>query len=956
MAINSSRMRRLLAAALAAGLTLGGQMLPAAAVAPPLSSTLVESYDAAAADWYVASGPATLTSVASPTSQGSGAMKIAYDFNAGSQVNLSPRRTSSVPELPGLPRRFSVDVNGDASWNVLYLQVRDASGEIFHYWVGNISFSGWQTMSIEPGKVAPATTLSGNADGILDLPVQLFKVVLDKNPGGLKKVSSVVVDNVMYEYEGGSLLRVDTPIFVPSAAQGTTLRVGPMEAGNVAVSLTDEFAQVRSFNGAASGDGAELTWAWNGKADNATTMSGSVRARLSITRSGSTWTYGVPYLAGLSARYEATIPGSIAGINSRMTEVNTVSRSEVERQARLMESAWLRMARESFDWNRLEPSKGWFEWAKFDQAVEVARAHHVDLVGRLEFSAAWASSAPGSVAASARQFYAPASNTDFAAYATAVVHRYKDRVKVWEIWNEENSATFWKPAPSAAAYASLLKAAYAAIKAEDPTATVLFGGTVGFDKAFMDGVVAAGAWSSFDALAVHTYVAIQPEPSMMVTWLDNARAYLDTKGTKPIWVTEFGWSTYTGSGGSYIGATEARQAEYTARGYLHAARVGVRGIFAYELLEHGASNSILDNYGLVETGGRQKPVYTALRRVAEALDQATAGGAASPNAASRVMAASLDTLTGWSAVPLGGGAASIAASSASHSGTGSMQLNYAFTSSSTGVELKRNLVLPGSPKTVSVWAYGDASANPVYIKVADATGETFQGMVGSLQKGWQRLVLYADGADANWTHSGGDGDGAFDYPLTLKSVFVFRGGIGKLSGTVYFDDVQVESGTRARGVVLSRRGGVNQALYTLSPAATATVPVTGGAAWQIDGWTSTPLTVTGDTVSVTLAAMPVNVLSAAGLTPTTIPGGGLASMSWIAGDTTKYTFQVMSAASGAVLRHVTIDKVVDAGFRTAVWDGQLSGVAAGPGSYLLRIAIIGPDGRVSYLLRGVTVT
>jgi large repetitive protein len=959
MTTNAGRIRRFSVAALAACLALAGQALPAVAVGP-LSATLVESYDNSLADWQVASGPGTFTSVASPKSQGTAAMKIDYDFNGGTQLVLAPKRTTSAVELPGLPRRVSIDVNGDTSWNVVYLQLRDATGEIFHYRLGNVSFSGWQTMSVEPGHVAPTTTLSGNADGVLDLPIQLFRVILDRNPGGLKTVSSIVVDNVMYDYEAWSPLRVDTQIFVPSAAQATTLRVGPTEAGTVAVTLKDEASRVRSFSGAAGGGGAQLAWAWNGKADNNSLMTGSVRARLTITRAAGSWVYGVPYLAGLAARYEPTIPGSISGINSRLTAINTVDRAEAERQAGLMESAWFRKARESFEWNRVEPTRGWFDWAKFDQAVEVARAHHVDILGRLEFSASWASSAPGSASAAARPFYAPASNADFAAYATAVVHRYKDRVKVWEIWNEENSATFWKPAPSASAYAALLKAAYTAIKAEDPTATVLIGGTVGFDKGFMDGVVAAGAWGSFDALTIHTYVAVRPESSMMATWLENAKAYVDTKGTKPIWISEFGWSTYTGSGASYIGVTEARQAEYTARGYLLAARMGVRGIFAYELIEHGTSTtSILDNYGLIETGGRPKPAYAALRRISEALDGATSAGIASPNAATRVMAASLDSLAGWSAAPLGGGSASIVPTTSRHSGAGAMQLNYSFTSTSSGVELKRNLALPGTPTMVSVWAYGDASANPVYIKLGDATGETFQGYVGALQKGWQRMILYGDGADANWTHSGGDNDGAFDYPLTLKSIFVFRAGIGKLSGTVYFDDLQVESGPRARGVVLSRRGGDNQALYTLASPFTGSVPVSGTSGWLIDGWTSTPLTVTAGKVSVALGALPVNVLSAAALAPSTITPNGdgsadFASMSWIAGDMTRYTFQVMSNG-GALLRNVTVDGYVDAGLRTVTWDGRLNGSPAAPGSYKLRVAIIGPDARVSYLITVVTV-
>jgi hypothetical protein len=275
------------------------------------------------------------------------------------------------------------------------------------------------------------------------------------------------------------------------------------------------------------------------------------------------------------------------------------------------------------------------------------------------------------------------------------------------------------------------------------------------------------------------------------------------------------------------------------------------------------------------------------------------------------------------------------------------------------VELLRNVSVPGPATMVSVWAYGDASANPVYIKVADATGEVFQGSVGALQKSWQRLVLYGDGADINWSHSGGDNDGAFDYPLTVKAISVFRGGIGKLSGTAYFDDLQVETGARVRGLVISRRGGLNQALYSLSGAPTVVVPVTGPAAWRMDGATSTPLTVSAGTVSVGLTSTPINVLTTAGSSPPAISPNGdgnadSASLKVVAGDRMLYTFQVLNG-TGQVVRHVLVSASMDAGVRSVTWDGKLGGVAAPPGAYTLRLAVIGPDGRVSYLLKGVTV-
>jgi hypothetical protein len=932
-------------------LVLGGAGLgvPApTAAAGPASQTVVDEFENGA--WYVADGTAALATTGTKRS-GSGALAIDYDVGA---KNLSLGLKASPKPLPGLPRALSIDVHGDHSWTVFYLQLRDATGELFKYRFGNVDFDGWKTLTIALASAPPAGSSGGDADGRLDLPIQLHKLNVERN--GPTTDGAIVLDALTLGYDDWSPMKPDTHVIVPSAGQATNLRVGLEQPGSIATTLIDAGGRTRTWSVApGSSDGAAFRF--DGRDGGGTAMSGSVRARLDVTWDGAVHRYEVPYLMGLGARPEPRTPGSIVGINSTMTTLGTDARADVEHQAKLMEDAYVRMARESFDWNRVEPRKGWHDWYKFDQAVEIARAHQVDLIGTLGLSAKWASSAP--VGSTSYAYYPPKSTADFAAYAKAVVHRYKDRVKVWEIWNEENSSTFWKPGPSASGYAKLLKAAYAAIKAEDPTATVLLGGTVGFDRKFLDGVAAAGAWDAFDALAIHTYVAPQPESSMMETWLGQARAYLAKRGNKPLWLTEFGWSTYSGSGSGYIGVSETKQGDYLSRAYLQAARHGVRGVFAYSLIEYGTSStSRLHNYGLVEGGGRKKPAYAAVRRVAEALDGGTTMGVAAPNAASRTTIASMDTTTGFKVRALGGGWAAMKASTARHGGNGSIQVDYAFSSSSTGLELIRNLLVAGKPSTVSVWVHGDGSANPVYLKISDKTGESFQASIGSLQAGWQRMTMYMDGADINWKHSGGDGDGVVDYPITVRSLFVYRAGNGVLNGLVHFDDLQVETGPRVRGVVISRRGMVSQALYTLGAGVTAKVPVTGTTAYQVDGPTATTLAISGGTVSVSLGKRPINVLSSPSATSPFSPNGDgsvdSTALRWVGGDRSFRTLQVLSP-SGTLLRTIQTNVAADAGTVSAAWDGKIGGVRAAPGTYRLRATIFGPDGRASVLQRDVVV-
>ena len=587
----------------------------AVAAGATTQTAVIDNFNTSSPTWYVASGPGTVSQ------SNSDALALTYDFASSKQIQVAPRKTHA--DLPGLPRKVCVDVYGDGSWNVINLQLRDATGEIFHYSLSSMSFTGWKSLCVRPGTDKPAATIGGNADGVVDLPLAAFRLVVDKNPGGKASSGKVVFDNLRVEYEAWSPLRPDAAIFVPSAGQSTTLRVGFQEAASFSATLTDEAGRTRAWNGETTGGGTVQTLAWKGTDSAGATMTGSVRARLKITRAGVAQTVGVPYIAGLPARSEPASPGSIVGINALVDGLATNMRSSAEKQARMLEAAYVRSVREEFDWTLSEPRQGWFEWAKFDQAVEVLRAHNVAVLGKLVYSAQWASSAPSG--ASSPTLYPPRNPADYAAWARAVVHRYKDRVHIWEIWNEENNPTFWRPAPNATAYAALLKAAYAAIKAEDPTATVLIGGVSTNDRVFLDKVRAAGAWNSFDAVAIHTYVSGSPETSVLAKWLADTKAFVKSVGSKPIYITEFGWSTNSGSG-----ISQTTQAQYLERAYMMAARAGIAGIYWYQFQARSVSaSSVNDNYTVVNPDGTPRPAYAALRRIGEALDQGSVLGDAS---------------------------------------------------------------------------------------------------------------------------------------------------------------------------------------------------------------------------------------------------------------------------------------------------------------------------------------
>src|SRR5205085_1457946 len=91
-----------------------------------------------------------------------------------------------------------------------------------------------------------------------------------------------------------------------------------------------------------------------------------------------------------------------------------------------------------------------------------------------------------------------------------------------------------------ARYAAILRAAYPAIKQADPGLTVLGGSLVGANGAFLRALYAQGIKGFYDAISIHYYDLV----------LASIRAIRQIQAGahdgKPLWLTEFGWTTCHG--------------------------------------------------------------------------------------------------------------------------------------------------------------------------------------------------------------------------------------------------------------------------------------------------------------------------------------------------------------------------------------------------------------------------
>lgn len=96
----------------------------------------------------------------------------------------------------------------------------------------------------------------------------------------------------------------------------------------------------------------------------------------------------------------------------------------------------------------------------------------------------------------------------FVRYVDFVVRKYRDSIKWWELWNEENG---WFPGHEPELYGKLLTAVARHIKSIDPSLRVMYGGTAAPTLLTTEIALREGAAPYVDAYAFHPYGINKPE-------------------------------------------------------------------------------------------------------------------------------------------------------------------------------------------------------------------------------------------------------------------------------------------------------------------------------------------------------------------------------------------------------------------------------------------------------------
>jgi hypothetical protein len=224
-------------------------------------------------------------------------------------------------------------------------------------------------------------------------------------------------------------------------------------------------------------------------------------------------------------------------------------------------------------WKKGQP----YDWSYFDHLVEGAANNGLDVVPMLYGTPPWQGSQRGKTPMKSKSAL-----REWDAFLDAVVRRYgpiefgdADKgtfwlehtffsstdpyatrtpyrpITAWQIWNEPNSITWWRPKPNPKQYAALLRRSAGVIHGVDGSARVMTAGIVANPtnahaipaKKYIPAMLRTrGTPGAMDILAFHPYAQSAKDA---LTQMKRMRGTLRKGGdpSAPIWITEIGWGS-----------------------------------------------------------------------------------------------------------------------------------------------------------------------------------------------------------------------------------------------------------------------------------------------------------------------------------------------------------------------------------------------------------------------------
>ena len=193
--------------------------------------------------------------------------------------------------------------------------------------------------------------------------------------------------------------------------------------------------------------------------------------------------------------------------------------------------------RQDLNWAYVEKVKGVYDFSAYLKIVQRYAAVGMRVCFTLVYGNPLYTQQPD-------ETYAPVTLEAIDAYAkfcAAAVRALKGYGILWEIWNEPDDETFWKPVPSNVCYALLVQKAASAMRGASSTEWIAFGAISNLlnRKAFLDPILAAPTiWKNCDVISIHGYRFTEPETLLADLKNLPLPAVITEWGYSPSWAAQ----------------------------------------------------------------------------------------------------------------------------------------------------------------------------------------------------------------------------------------------------------------------------------------------------------------------------------------------------------------------------------------------------------------------------------
>lgn len=512
-------------------------------------------------------------------------------------------------KLSEKPRRFSVAVRGDSSFNIVRARFVDAGGEWHQYDLGVLHFRGWRILWTHLD--TPHGCWGGDGNGRLDFPVTFFSIVLDS----LERPSEGVVafDAVTAHYGEEERAHVNAK-FVPDKLWGYFWGKDDPPSGKLVVTATGEKTEsVEVAVYLLNHKEERMSKVWHGNVTVSPNKPFERPLQLRLNRFG---VHFVEVQVGGSEVHRQSIcwlpnvapiwDGSPFGVCTHFGQFKHKLPETME-LIRKMGAGWIR---DELYWSNVEREKEKFTFPDYYDAY-MKTASKFGIKPLIIFNYA-NRHYDGGLAPHTEE-----GRKGFVRYCLELIQRYRAICNHWEVWNEPNIG-FWKPKPNAEDYSLLLQAVYKEVKSVEPKATIVGICTAGTDLSFIEDVLKRGG-KFMDAISVHPYRAPRsPEASDFVGEMRKLKELLDKYNLAHlnVWLTEFGYPTHVTGG-----LPQWLSAAYIVRTCLLALTLPfIERFFVYDFQDDGEDATYNEhNFGLIRFDGSPKVGYAAFNTMVRML-------------------------------------------------------------------------------------------------------------------------------------------------------------------------------------------------------------------------------------------------------------------------------------------------------------------------------------------------